>query len=338
MDKIRYESLIDPSKLDSGKELYIKIIPNKAAGTLTIIDTGIGMTKANLIINLGTVAKSRTVAFMETLKAGADISMLGQFDVGFYSAFLVADKVTVTSKHNDDKQYIWESSAGGSFTIRADNTEPLGRGTKIVLRIKEDQTECMEESEIKPMVTKHSQFIRYPIKLLVENKRDEKVSNVEIFPQKLLARSYESSSNDSDLSGESSTFTADELGYKLKLDPYVTELLKKQLPNEDASLLFLTYRSGFINLGNFENNKALVTNSLIAKGGQQVKGDVFLFDNWNTLINARRRMRDEMPWAFYSCHTFLHTFHQKVTTIETTLITFYSEVKFQQIPYAFFEI
>jgi molecular chaperone HtpG len=185
LDKIRYLSITDPSCLRNEEKLFIRIIPDKTNNTLTIWDSGIGMTKKDLIANLGTIARSGTRQFMELLTAGADISMIGQFGVGFYSSYLVANKVIVISKHNDeDVQMRWESIANSTFSvvpdvILEDGSNKIGRGSKIILYLKDEYVEYLEEKKLKDLIKKHSEFISFPIELWVEKSIDKEIDEEE---------------------------------------------------------------------------------------------------------------------------------------------------------------
>jgi len=184
LDKIRYMAITDPSVLDHEEKYFIRIIPDKTNNTLTIWDSGIGMSKNDLVSNLGTIARSGTRHFMDLLNAGADISMIGQFGVGFYSSYLVANKVIVISKCNDDEQYRWESVANSTFTINKDviledGSNKIGRGTKIILQLKDEHIEFLEERKLKDLIKKHSEFISFPIELWVEKSTEKEVSDDE---------------------------------------------------------------------------------------------------------------------------------------------------------------
>ncbi|CDR94273.1 heat shock protein 90, putative [Babesia bigemina] len=164
------------NRADSGDELAIRIRASAAKRTLTILDTGVGMTKHELINNLGTIAKSGTANFVDAISKGEnDANLIGQFGVGFYSVFLVADSVVVQSKHWNDKQYVWKSSADTKYELYEDpKGNTLGEhGTQITLFLKEDATEYLEAAKIEELIKKHSQFVRFPIYVLTVDKESK---------------------------------------------------------------------------------------------------------------------------------------------------------------------
>jgi len=181
LDKYRHHVLEQKGAVDELNKLDIKLVTKKEERILEIMDNGIGMSRQELIDNLGTIAHSGTKHFMQTLTESKDLSLIGQFGVGFYSAYLVADKVVVVSRGaNESDTFVWESNAGGSFTItKATEEQQLERGTRLIIYLKEDQKDFVEEATLKNIITKHSSFITYPIQLEVHRTREVEEPTVE---------------------------------------------------------------------------------------------------------------------------------------------------------------
>uniref|UniRef100_A0A182IL76 Heat shock protein 83 n=1 Tax=Anopheles atroparvus TaxID=41427 RepID=A0A182IL76_ANOAO len=194
LDKIRLLSLTNPSVLDSNRNLEVKIKADKEGRMLHIIDTGVGMTKQDLVNNLGTIAKSGTADFLTKMQeskseSGQDVNdMIGQFGVGFYSAFLVADRVVVTTKHNDDKQYIWESDAASFSIVEDPRGNTLERGSQVTLHLKEEALDFLEDDTVKQLIKKYSQFINFPIYMWSSKEVEEEVAVEEETTEKPAAK------------------------------------------------------------------------------------------------------------------------------------------------------
>ena len=181
-DKLRFVALSDPSAMASGEALRIKIRGDPAAKTLTIEDSGIGMSKEDLVSSLGTIARSGTAKFMEMLKSQSDgENLIGKFGVGFYSAFLVADKITVVSKAatGDDKTWVWESEINSSSYSIKESDEAMTRGTKIVLHLKEGCEEYATGEKLQSLVKTYSEFISFPIDVWAKGTKEKEVVDKE---------------------------------------------------------------------------------------------------------------------------------------------------------------
>jgi molecular chaperone HtpG len=170
-DKLRYEAIARPELLAGADKFVIRLVPDKAAGTLTVADTGIGMDRQELIDNLGTVARSGTKAFLKGLaEAKEGASLIGQFGVGFYAAFMVADRIEVTSRSaNTPEAWVWTSSGGAGFELAPASAEQAGRvprGTEVRLHLKEDAKRYLEPFELERLVRTYSDHILFPIELV----------------------------------------------------------------------------------------------------------------------------------------------------------------------------
>jgi len=185
-DKARFIAVQNPDFLGEKKDLEIRIETDEDKKTFSIIDSGVGMSKNDLIKNLGTIAKSGTTSFIEAISKGNSLNLIGQFGVGFYSTYLVSNKVVVTSKANEDTQNVWVSTAGSYFTVSADpRGDTLSRGTRVTLYLKEDAHEFTKTDIVRKNIKKYSEFINYPIYLRVNKTftRQEEIPEEEEKPK-----------------------------------------------------------------------------------------------------------------------------------------------------------
>mmetsp|Transcript_18220 Transcript_18220/g.31020 ORF Transcript_18220/g.31020 Transcript_18220/m.31020 type:complete len:745 (-) Transcript_18220:42-2276(-) len=184
LDKIRFQSLTDQSVLGDTPDFEIRIKPDPENNMLHIIDTGIGMTKEDMVNNLGTIAKSGTSEFIAKAEHGDTSNLIGQFGVGFYSAFLVADRVTVTSKNNEDSQHVWSSDSKGEFVVGEDTEgNTLGRGTIISLHLKDNASQYLNQDNLRSLVEKYSEFINFPIYLYESHIEEVEIANENDFEE-----------------------------------------------------------------------------------------------------------------------------------------------------------
>ncbi|KAG8632336.1 endoplasmin homolog isoform X1 [Manihot esculenta] len=285
IDKIRFLALTDKEVLGEGDntKLDIQIKLDKQNKILSIRDRGIGMTKEDLIKNLGTIAKSGTSAFVEKMQTSGDLNLIGQFGVGFYSVYLVADYVEVISKHNDDKQHVWESKADGAFAISEDTwNEPLGRGTEIRLHLRDEAGEYLEESKLKDLVKKYSEFINFPIYLWASKEVDVEVPADGDESSDEEEKSAESSSGEEEESekGEDEDTEDKPKTKKVKETTYEWELLNdvkaiwlrnpKEVTDEEYTKFYHSLTK------DFSDDKPLAWSHFTAEGDVEFKAVLFV--------------------------------------------------------------
>ncbi|GMY28242.1 endoplasmin homolog [Fagus crenata] len=302
LDKIRFLSLTDKEILGEGDDtkLEIQIKLDKEKKILSIRDRGIGMTKEDLIKNLGTIAKSGTSAFVEKVQTSGDLNLIGQFGVGFYSVYLVADYVEVVSKHNDDKQYVWESKADGAFAVSEDTwNEPIGRGTEIRLHLREEAGEYLEESKLKELVKKYSEFINFPIHLWASKEVDVEVPADEDDSSEEEESSESSSSEEDEDAEKGGDEDAEEKPKtkKVKETTYEWELLNdvkaiwlrspKEVTDEEYSKFYHSLAK------DFSDDKPLAWSHFTAEGDVEFKAVLFVppkapQDLYESYYNAKK--------------------------------------------------